>query len=148
MAADLLNLTGEGPIRFRSIGDEQLPARRSTGSAAQGEESQLKDSQINAVAFNSSRPSTDTLPNFSQLGFQKRQDTLYVVNGTSKESDPTRLELASFVEHFGLTPADAATAVVSASVASENRNELWPWFAAAVFVLLIAEFSLANRTSA
>ncbi len=49
MAADLLNLTGEGPIRFRSIGDEELPARRSTSSNAQ-----VKGSQINTVAFNSS----------------------------------------------------------------------------------------------
>jgi PAS domain-containing protein len=138
MAADLMNLTGEGPIRFRSIGDDQLPERRSTSSPA----------SINTVALTTGGQDTGTLPNFSQLGFQKREDTLYVVNGTSKESDPTRLELASFVEHFGLTPADAANAVVSTSVVSEKQNELWPWFAAAVFVLLIAEFSLANRTSA
>ena len=148
MAADLLNLTGEGPIRFRSIGDEELPARRSTGSVAHRNEAHRSQAQISTVALNSGGQATASLPNFSQLGFQKRDDTLYVVNGTSKESDPTRLELASFVEHFALTPADASTTVVSASVVSENRNELWPWFAAAVFVLLIAEFSLANRTTA
>lgn len=138
MAADLLNLTGEGPIRFRSVGDEELPARRSPRAGT----------KIRTVALDGSGTKDGGLPSFSQPGFQQREDALYVVNGRSKESDPTRLELASFVEHFGLTPADATNAAVSASVVSEKRNELWPWFAAAVLVLLIAEFSLANRTSA
>lgn len=133
MAADLLNLTGEGPIRFRSIGDEELPTRP------------MESAVVNTVALG--RDNANSVPSFATPGFQRRDNVLYVVNGTSKESDPTRLELDSFVEHYDLTSADAKK-VVSASVISEKRNELWPWFAAAVFVLLIAEFSLANRTSA
>lgn len=137
MAADLLNLTGEGPIRFRSIGDEDPSRRRGA----------TKDTEVTQVALRSSSAGPDQLV-FSQPGFQHRKDALYVVNGLAKESDPTRVESDVLAEHFDLRLAGATNAVVSASVEGESRKELWPWLAAAVFVLLVFEFALANRTSA
>ena len=75
-------------------------------------------------------------------------EALYVVNGIAKESDPTTMESKSLTEHFGLTPANPSDDAEPDQVTAEKRNELWPWFAAAVFVLVIAEFSLSNRTTA
>ncbi len=139
MAADLLNLTGEGPIRFRSIGDQELPPLgRPARGAASG------DANVNAVGYR--KDSVDDAITFRKPGFDPREDALYVVNGASKESDPTRIDAEVFMEHFGVTAADGDNAVVSESVESEKRKEQWPWFAAAVFVLLVAEFGLANRT--
>lgn len=137
MAADLLNLTGEGPIRFRTIGDED-PGRRhdSTG-----------DPKVTEVALRSLPAGPDPF-GFAQPGFQPRKDALYVVNGASKESDPTRVEPEAFAEQFDLRLAGMTNAMVSASVDGESRKELWPWLAAAVFVLLVVEFALANRTPA
>lgn len=128
MAADLLNLTGEGPIRFRAIGDAETSSQ---------------SPRVQTVSLNSNSGLT-----FAQPGFDQRSDALYVVNGLAKESDPTRMAQTAFYEHFDLLPADADNAVVSASVVGEKRNEMWPWLAAALFVLLIGEFCLANRTSA
>ncbi|MEZ6129495.1 MAG: BatA domain-containing protein [Planctomycetaceae bacterium] len=121
MAGDLLGLTGEGPIRFRTVGDDAVLTL-------------LKDGE-NSVGFR-------------QPGFEERQDALYVVNGSAGESDPTRADIDSFVQHFGLTAADDGEDRKIESVVSERRNELWPWLAAAVFVLVVGEFGLANRTSA
>ncbi len=137
MAADLLNLTGEGPIRFRSIGDQELDTRIVA---------QQDSTNVNSVAFRSEAATAAVT--FGKPGFDRRDDALYIVNGASKESDPTRMEADAFVDHFGLTTADGDKAAVSEQVESEKRNELWPWFAAAVFVLLIGEFGLANRTPA
>ena len=135
MAADLLSLTGEGPIRFRTIGQP----RRNLSSPS---------SAVNTVSLgNDARPGDSALV-FAQPGFEQQNQVTYVVNGAAKESDPTRMELPSFAEHFSLTPAQENDALVSASVVTEKRSELWPWFAAALFVLLVAEFGLANRTSA
>ncbi|MFK8112421.1 MAG: BatA domain-containing protein [Rubripirellula sp.] len=134
MAGDLLNLTGEGPIRFRTIGDE-LPDQNRLVKA-------------NTVALKSSDSESGSERTFGQPGFDQRSVALFVVNGLAKESDPTRMVSNAFFEHFQLTPADASSAVVSASVVGEKRNELWPWLAAALFVLLVGEFCLANRTSA
>lgn len=136
MAADLLNLTGEGRIRFRTIGDEEPRSPRSkTGT------------DVTRVALHDSAIGPSQLL-FSLPGFEPRDDAFYVVNGSSKESDPSRLDATAFAEHFNLNLAGATNAIVSASVEGESRKELWPWFAAAVFLLLVVEFALANRTSA
>ncbi len=114
MVGDLLNMTGEGSIRFRAIGDE---------------------TNTNQLTF-------------TQSGFEPRPEALYVVNSSARESDPARIDTVQFAEHYKLTLAEAAGALRSDSVDGEKRNEIWPWFAAAVFVLLIGEFALANRTTA
>ena len=134
MASDLLNLTGEGPIRFRAIGDNRLLA-------------QNPSSAIKTVAFSKTKTDKSDLK-FDTPGFEQGDGALYVVNALAKESDPARIDIPTFVDHFQLTPADPGSTVVSASVAGEKRNELWPWLAAALFILLIGEFCLANRTSA
>ena len=135
MAADLLNLTGEGTIRFRSVGDaDSLIAANSI--------------PVKTVAMTYARENQTGSHSFDQPGFDQRDEALYVINGTAKESDPTRMDKETFVKHFGLMQADDDNAVVSASVVGSKRNELWPWLAAALFVLLIGEFCLANRTTA
>lgn len=137
MVGDLLNLTGEGPIRFRSLGDPQPLPQKSSGTAAE-----IRQASFAAV---SPREGGTT---FSRPGFVQRDGALYVINGEEKESDPTRIEPEAFAEHFDLTLASAEGAIVSESIDSEDRNELWPWLAAAVLVLCFGEFTLANRTSA
>jgi hypothetical protein len=138
MAADLLNLTGEGPIRFRWIGDQRLTAR--------GETIRSEKTSVNTVAFG--EESASAAVTFDRPGFDPREGALYIVNGASKESDPTRMDASALAEHFGVTAAGGGKTVVSANITSERRRELWPWLAAAVFVLLVAEFGLANRTPA
>ena len=127
MAADLMNLTGEGLIRDRQVGEEDQGATPLT-SESHGERL--------------------IQPIFSRPGFEPRGKTLVVVNSTAKESDPTRLDKESFAEHFGLSLAGKANDQTDATVEGQTRKELWPWFAAAVLVLMVFEFALANRTSA
>ncbi|MCO8122432.1 BatA domain-containing protein [Stieleria sp. TO1_6] len=135
MAADLLNLTGEGKVRFRDVGAQ----RPTIASAAQP-----------PVTTVSARGSTNAAAeiNFDRLGFEQTDQALYVVNAASKESDPTRLPVDQFAEHFQITLADDNNDQVAATVQGEHRHELWPWLAAAAVVLLTAEFTLANRTTA
>lgn len=136
MAADLLNLTGEGLIRFRSVGDDRTTGMQN--AAAQYITVSLQDSPADSVAEST----------FDQPGFVTNSDVLFVVNGSSKESDPARIEPTAFVEHFGLTvPAEGASETVQ-RVESDKRKELWPWLAAAALVLVMTEFCLSNRTTA
>ena len=132
MAGDLLNLTGEGPIRFRRIGeplDFERPSRL----------------VVTQAALNPASPPIAE-PVFEHAGFEQQPHALYVINGSSRESDPTRMEASALANHFGLNLADATNRPQSQSVATRKPNELWPWLAAAACVLLIGEFALANRT--
>ena len=135
MAADLLNLTGEGLIRFRSVGDDSAT------------DLQTENSKYITVAIPSHQSATNDVT-FSQPGFVTAQDALYVVNGSPKESDPARIQSAAFAEHFGLMVADVAASETIQPVETDKRNELWPWLAAAALVLVMAEFFLSNRTTA
>ena len=133
MAADLLGMTGEGPIRFRSVGD-------------------LLADELNP----SIQPVSATLPNsesvdalyFEQPGFQTRDNVSYAINTLAKESDTARVDAQTFINHFGLVPASDEGLVAAVAVESERRNELWPWLAAMLVVLLVVEFCLSNRTPA
>ena len=137
MAADLLDLAGEGPVRFRTVGDPDLasvsPAKRHVARGS-------------TPPASSSRRSGDKT--FTQLGFVQRQDALYVINLPEKESDPARVEPAALAEYFGLSAADAAGVAVTQRTEGVGKRELWPWLAAAAFALCLGEFMLANRTSA
>jgi hypothetical protein len=135
MASDLLGLTGEGPIRLRSVGDVESESESVEQVSRSSEES---------ASTGSSTPSIY----FDQPGFYSREDSLYIVNPIAKESDPARVSTDIFVEHFGLTLASADGALASGIIESQKRRELWPWFAAALLVLLVVEFSLSNRTPA
>lgn len=127
MAADLVDLTGEGLIRERQVGDEDRHAAAVT--AKENEEHPVQQT-------------------FTRPGFEPREARLYVVNSTAKESDPTRVDKQAFADHFGLSLAGEASDQADAVVEGQTRKELWPWFAAAVLVLMVFEFALANRTAA
>jgi hypothetical protein len=71
-----------------------------------------------------------------------------VVNGSAAESDPARMDASAFVEHFGLSIPDDSGQQAAKNIVVEKRNELWPWLAAVLCVLVAAEFYLANRTTA
>ncbi|RCS43540.1 hypothetical protein DTL42_18765 [Bremerella cremea] len=126
IAADLVKLTGEGLILDRRVGDQDQTTPLAT-----------------AINNEPLTPATFTRPGFLPQGEQ-----LVVVNSTSKESDPTRLDKQAFADHFGLKLAGETPDQVDAMVAGQTRKELWPWFAAAGLVLMVFEFALANRTSA
>ncbi|QDV47784.1 hypothetical protein Enr13x_76960 [Stieleria neptunia] len=141
MAADLLDLTGEGKIRYRSVGDRRdLVATQAAPSATPSDPATLR-----TVSAGSRDGESLT---FGQIGFEQSGGALYVVNSTAKESDPTRIPVEQFSEHFQITPAEPGTNEPTETVQGEHRHELWPWFAAVAVVLLTAEFSLANRTTA
>lgn len=142
MAADLLNMTGEGPIRFREVGDDRvesvlLDTELAKSTASEGELAITSTSlqQTSAVAF--TRP-----------GFEASKEAMFVVNSAAKESDPTRLKQDEFAERFQISLADTQADETPNSVVAEKKHELWPWLAAAGLLCLVAEFSLANRTSA
>lgn len=137
IAADLLGLTGEGRIRFRSVGDERQEASVIAIAADPA-----------ALRTVSTRMPESAELRFGRPGFEQLSDALFVVNAASKESDPTRISTEQFVDHFQITAADSEAAEIAESVQSEHQHELWPWLAVAAIVLLTAEFSLANRTSA
>jgi hypothetical protein len=134
MAADLLDLTGEGPIRFRDIGDslDADTSRALKTTAAQG--SAALDQSNKRVTFD-------------QPGFVRAGGALFVVNTLPKESDLARIDPKEFATRCGITLA-AEDAEKAAKVESQGRYELWPWLSAALIILLVAEFSLANRTPA
>lgn len=147
MAADLLGLTGEGSIRFRSVGDaavspERLPV---VGSAATA--TVPIRNAANQAKLASQAPAGESLQ-LEQPGFREIPEALLVINTAARESDPQRVELARFIEHFSLTAATDDGRVEEVSVATRQRHELWPWLAAVLVVLLVFEYSLANRTPA
>ncbi|QEF96558.1 hypothetical protein Mal15_05860 [Stieleria maiorica] len=135
MAADLLQLTGEGKIRYRTVGDDRDVSVAQTAAATDLRTVSARSGDVKPVTF-------------ENVGFEQSGGALYVVNSTAKESDPTRVAADQFAQHFQITPADPGSAEPTETVQGEYRHELWPWFAAAAVVLLVAEFSLANRTSA
>ncbi|MCS7467692.1 BatA domain-containing protein [Stieleria sp. ICT_E10.1] len=140
MAADLLDLTGEGKIRYRSVGD-----RRDLSTTRPAQRASPDPAELRTVSAGSVDTASLT---FGRIGFEQSGGALYVINATAKESDPTRIPVEQFTEHFQITPADSGASEVAETVQGEHKHELWPWFAAAAVVLLTAEFSLANRTSA
>ncbi len=125
MAADLLGQTGEGPVRFRVCGSEDL---------------QLEKSSVLA------RTKTDPRkPGF----YSDAQEALTVVNLPAEESDISRMEPAEFYESFGIAPpGDADRAVVAEEKQQDSvaYDELWPWLALMFLGLLVAEYWLAART--
>lgn len=150
MASGLLGLTGEGPIRFRNVGD---PVNEHQAVAAK----QTSQPGIHQVADrNADRKAgrdgqTKTPPSksitFEQPGFQRTPEALFVVNTSARESDPARMEAARFAEQCGLVLA-SEDGEAAGKVEIQGRKELWPWLAATLIVLLVAEFALANRTPA
>lgn len=136
MASDLLNLTGEGHIRYRTLGDEVFGGRRPDEDYSTG------------VAESTEAEEDRSLPVFSRTGFERHQEALYVINGSASESDPKRIDKSAFSEILGLTVAEETGQKAGGNVVTTRRNELWPWLAATVLILIVGEFWLANRTTA
>ncbi|MCD0461086.1 BatA domain-containing protein [Roseiconus lacunae] len=138
MAADLLHLTGEGKIRFRSIGnDRNLIA------------SDARSPQITRVSTDASRSVVSSQLTFDRPGFESGDGgVLYVVNATAQESDTTRIPVDQFASHFKFTLAESDSGEVAKIVRDEHKRELWPWVAALAALLMLTEYFLANRTTA
>ena len=136
MAADLLNLTGEGPIRFRDVGDDRMEIAL-VEPASKGDLAITPTSLQQAAAIAFTRP-----------GFEFSNEAMFVINSAAKESDPSRLNNEEFAERFQINLADTQADDATDSVVAEQKHELWPWMAAAGLLCLVAEFSLANRTTA
>lgn len=137
MAADLLGRTGEGPIRFRNVGD---PRSQNTAPAP------VSKNAVNKAAV--SKVASTSLY-FDQPGFvrERPDEPLYVVNPSPKESDPTRIEPNELAKQLGVKLlSDQPDTDETRAVAS--YFELWPFLAAALIALLVLESALANRTAA
>ncbi len=142
MAADLCGRTGEGPIRFRNVGDalmqtaetNQLHQQSSGKSTAS--EATVQDASNQSIYFNQ--------PGFVRMG---EDQPLYVVNPAIKESDPTRIEVDDLAQQLGLKLLEDESQAEQAQTTAVY-HELWPYLAATLLALLVLEFALANRTSA
>ncbi len=145
IASDLLGLAGEGPVRFRHVGDLLHSSSTSDSSPSQllkTEHNAKKDTSSSATSDQSLRAQTL----FNEPGFQTHDEALYAINTHAKESDTARIDAATFFKHFELTPAQGENSPTARLVEKDKRRELWPWLAAALVVLLIFEFALSNRT--
>ncbi|XZE19588.1 BatA domain-containing protein [Pirellulaceae bacterium SH449] len=140
MAAELLQLNGEGLIRFRNVGDSIL---------AKNEDVQLSErNTVQTVSLATDSSTSVGMKTFSQAGFDKSTESLYVINTSASESDTARIEPNELGERFGITvvAGDELDKPLT-SVTALKRIEIWPWLAGAILVLLIAEFALSNRTT-
>ncbi len=137
MVSDLAGLTGEGPIRFRSVGDSRL-----VNVASSAAESNIES--ISRVKLGVAKPVEIA---FADTGFIREGKALYVVNTQEGESDTARMSEADLRTAFALlAPNDASEVNVNTEVKAIKKQELWPWLAAAMLVLLVFEFGLSNRT--
>ncbi|MDX1930043.1 MAG: BatA domain-containing protein [Pirellulaceae bacterium] len=137
MASDLLELSGEGRIRLRSVGDVITP---SDSRSMLGRDVPTGNEKGSADEVN--------LLYFEQPGFQNAGESVYVVNSPAKESETAKITEESFIKQFGITPASEDGDQDLRPVETAKKNELWPWLAAALVVLMVLEFSLSNRTPA
>ena len=137
MAADLLDLSGEGTIRFRNVGD---PTDWQMASA--------NDSSLKTVAYRNEISTQDHSLAFDRPRFLEHQNRLYIVNTATKESDPSRVSKEDFAKRFDLNLTATKSPEQTVSVTKQSRNEIWPWLAAGLVVLVFGEFALSNRTSA
>lgn len=162
MAAELLNLTGEGRIRHRDVGDDDhrvlVTSRSEMAELNVNEQNGSNPNRtwtpVKASNSTASRPQAladddvTTLPVYTSAGFQKVDGSLYVINTAAQESDPTRIDSESLGKHFGLNASPDLQSSETRIVSVQKKIEYWPWLAATLFVLVFAEFCLSNRTTA
>jgi hypothetical protein len=55
--------------------------------------------------------------------------------------------METIAERYGLSLAVDKVTNLESTVGATKNIELWPWLAAALIVLLVSEFALANRTA-
>ena len=142
---DMLALSGEGPVRYRSVGD----AREVGGGSHEG----LQNADSNSFRTQEKEKSESSeqgeleelAPAFERPGFEATGRVTYVVNSDARESDPSKLDSETFIEAFDLK--QKSESVSQDANILMDRDEIWPWLAAALIALLVAEFCLANRTA-
>ncbi len=150
MAADLLGRTGEGLIRYRSIGDP-LPSAITTLNPSENSTANRKSKGKSSKqsAQPGPLPKTTGQLYFEQPGFIRlpNDQALYVVNPPAKESDPTRVEPSELAKQLGIKLVDQDNAEEQLQTRA-SYYELWPYLVGALLTLLVFEFALSNRTSA
>jgi hypothetical protein len=137
MVCDLAGLTGEGPIRFRNVGDAKT--FRAASAIADSNDESLSQASL------SKEKQAETA--FEDTGFVRGDNALFVVNTLESESDTARMSAGELRKAFELLEPEAAADVkVNIEVKSIKKQELWPWLAAMMVLLLVFEFGLSNRT--
>jgi len=138
MVSYLAGLTGEGPIRFRSVGDVRTVRTDGTSS----------ESNVDAVTRVNFSGEKKIESAFENTGFVRDENTLYVVNMQEDESDTARMTEADLRKAFGLlVPNDEGSEIIATNeIKSIKKHELWPWLAASMILMLVFEFGLSNRT--
>ena len=152
MASDLLGMTGEGPIRLRSVGDSRLlrPASSNRVDPRKGTSPSVTPVSISSgLQSNENKNAMDSdIPvGFDRSGFVEADNALYVVNLPERESDTARVDESEFRRSLGLEEliADEEESVSKIAI---KRIEIWPWLASILLMVLVFEFALSNRTPA
>jgi hypothetical protein len=130
MTADLLDLTGEGPIRQREVGHFADLAN------------DTDEASMRQVAYQGGKSGLSSDP-----GIKKSEGVVYVFNSVAKESDTSRVTVEEFARQFDLTLTENNEDQTTKS-STETRDEYWHWLAAILLVVVIGEYALSNRTSA
>ena len=147
MVSDLVGLTGEGKIRFRAVGDPRVMAVEA--------KLESKEEVLSKVKFNGTKAGPESEASarrlvesaFTEVGFIRDDNSIYVVNTPEGESDTSRMTEADLRNAFALFEPDKPVDVTQGKeVRSIKKQEMWPWLAAFMFVLLVFEFGLSNRT--
>lgn len=144
MVSDLAGLTGEGPIRFRAVGDP-----RSIAQEVSRDDTNVAVISKVKYSGDTAGPSAIQLAEsvFADTGFVRQDNSLYVVNTPESESDTARMSDADLRLAFALQEQKgSADVAASTEVQSIRKQELWPWLASLMVVLLVFEFGLSNRT--
>ncbi len=152
MASDLLGMTGEGPIRIRSVGEarslswtnsNRVPRKKGTSPMVTpvSMSSNLQPEEGKEVT------ASDLEVRFNQSGFVESDSALYVVNLPERESDTARVDESELRRSLGLEEqiADEQEGVPKIAI---RRVEIWPWLASVLLMVLVFEFALSNRTPA
>ena len=146
MVGDLAGLSGEGPIRFRSVGDVRL--LHTDGSTFETTVDALTKVRFGVEDGAKKKLEGNVESAFENIGFVREENALYVVNMQEGESDTARMTEAELRKAFGLAVPDEEDTknVATNEVKSIKKQEIWPWFAASLLLLLVFEFALSNRT--
>jgi len=84
---------------------------------------------------------------FADVGFVREDEGLYVVNMNEGEFDTARMTEAELRSAFGLLKSDESVdAAAHQELPAIINQEVWPWLAALMVMLLVFEFGLSNRT--
>jgi hypothetical protein len=148
MVADLAGLSGEGPIRFRAVGDERGRSIASTNSNANATNAdQPRIRPVSLTIDPKPKSTSQAAVAFESTGFVHDDQSLYVINTLESESDTARLSELELRKAFSLSePQSTKQGTVGKEVQTIKKYEAWPWIAGLLLMLLVFEFGLSNRT--